>query len=164
MNDEPQFRQPRHAARSIQDVHHADDPALPKPGYQANLPTQYSTNSLSAILSTKNRDGAWMVPPNLSATSVMGTIKLDLREAVFESRDISIDLNSFMGDLKLWVPEGTLVVDETRAFASDVKLKKLSPPQPGGLKITLTGDLILGTVIVYGSNHRSWSKPRRGKN
>jgi len=156
LNDEP--------SRKIQDSHRADDGGFPQPSYQVLPPTRYSTNSLNAILSTKTREGAWIVPANLSATSVMGTIKLDFCESVFESLDLTIDLNGFLGDVKIWAPEGTLVIDETRAFASEVKLKKLSPPRPGGLRITLRGDLILGTVIVYGSDHISWRRRRKRRN
>ena len=162
MNDEPQFRQPENSARNIQDAHHADDLVLPQTNPQAVAPTHYLTNSVSAVLGTKQRDGAWIVPPSLTVNSTLGTVKLDMREAVFESLNVVIDLSCFMGDVKIWVPKGTVIVDETRTFGSDIKLKKLSPPQPGSPKLTLTGTLVFGEVIVYGSKHITLSDRIQG--
>ena len=56
----------------------------------------------------------------------------------------------------------TVIVDETRTFGSDIKLKKLSPPQPGSPKLTLTGTLVFGEVIVYGSKHITLSDRIQG--
>lgn len=139
---------------AIQDSHHADDVTL-RLGGAAVTPTIYGSNSISAFLSTKERQGSWVVPTQLAANSVMGTIKLDLREASFESLDVTINISCIMGEVKVWVPEGTEVVDETKVVLSDVKLKKLSPARPGRPRIVFTGLLIMGDLIVYGSEHVS---------
>ena len=40
--------------------------------------------------------------------------------------------------------------------------QKLSPPQPGSPKLTLTGTLVFGEVIVYGSKHITLSDRIQG--
>lgn len=152
-DDEPQFHQPNVGEPNIQDAHHADDIVLPANNRAGVVPTRYSSNSVSAIFSTKQRSGAWVVPPNLDANATLGTIKLDLREATFESAETTIDVGCFMGEVKIWVPEGTQIVDETHAIAAEVKVKKLGPPSPVGPRITLTGTVVFAEVTVIGSRN-----------
>lgn len=144
----------------IQDSHRADEIELRAGG--ALAPTSYGSNGVVAVLSTKQRDGYWVVPPSLSVSSVLGTVKLDMREASFESLDVALEIDCFMGDVKVWLPEGVQVVDETRNIMSDVKLKKLSPARPGRPRITLTGLLLMGDVTVYGSDHISLADRIKG--
>lgn len=139
----------------IQDAHHADE-VMPVGGAVVTPLTHRSTE-VSAFMSTKQRQGTWLVPPQLNANSVMGTVKLDLREAVFETLDVTINLTCIMGEVKVWIPEGTQVVDETHSVLSEVKLKKLSPPRPGRPRIVFTGLVIMGDLIVYGSEYVSFA-------
>lgn len=138
----------------IQDSHHADETA-PRLGGAAVTPVVHTSNEVSAFMSNKERQGTWVVPPHLSVNTVLGTVKLDLREAVFESLDVAINLTCILGDVKVWVPEGTEVVDETRTVLSDVKLKKLSPARPGRPRIVFTGLLVVGDLVIYGSDYVS---------
>jgi len=144
----------------IQDAHHADEMELRASG--SLTPTSYGSNDIVAVLSTKQRDGHWVVPPRLSVSSILGTVKLDMREASFESLDVTLEISCFMGELKVWLPEGVQVVDETRDIMSDVKLKKLSPARPGRPRLTLTGLLLMGDVTVYGSDHVSLADRIKG--
>lgn len=144
----------------IQDAHHADEMELRASG--SLTPTSYGSNGIIAVLSTKQRDGHWVVPPRLSISSVLGTVKLDMREASFESLDVTLEISCFMGELKVWLPEGVQVVDETRDIMSDVKLKKLSPARPGRPRLTLIGLLLMGDVTVYGSDHVSLADRIKG--
>lgn len=144
----------------IQDAHHADEMELRASG--SLTPTSYGSNDIVAVLSTKQRDGHWVVPPRLSVSSILGTVKLDMREASFESLDVTLEISCFMGELKVWLPEGVQVVDETRDIMSDVKLKKLSPARPGRPRLTLIGLLLMGDVTVYGSDHVSLADRIKG--
>lgn len=144
----------------IQDSHHADELAVR--GNSAVAPTSYSTNQVSAIMSTRDRRGSWLVPPYLSVSSIMGTVKIDLRQATFESLELTLGISCIMGEIKLWVPPGTEVIDETRMVMADIKMKKLSPPLAGSPRITLTGLVLMGEVVVYGSDHITLGDRVRG--
>lgn len=144
----------------IQDSHRADE-IEPRAG-GALAPTAYGSNSIVAALSTKERGGSWVVPPRLSVSSILGTVKLDMREASFESLDVALEISCFLGDVKVWLPEGVEVVNDTRTIMGDVKLKKLSPARPGRPRITLTGMLLMGDVTVYGSEHISLADRIKG--
>lgn len=145
----------------VQDSHHADEVAQ-RPGGIATVPATYNSGAIGAYLSTRQRQGTWVVPPCLTLNNVMGTIKLDLRNAVFESLDVNIEISCVMGDVKIWLPEGIQVVDETRCVLSDVKLKKLSRALPGHPRIVFTGVLIMGNLIVYGSDYVSLADRIKG--
>ena len=136
----------------IRDSHHADD-LVPRPDGPA-LPVTFA-NSIGAYLGDKKRSGAWLVPSQLSLTAVLGSIKLDMREASFESLDITIPVSCFMGEVQIFVPEGTTVLDNTHTVLGDVTLKKLSPPRVDAPRVVLTGTVIMGEVTVYGSEHVS---------
>lgn len=135
----------------IQDAHQADDVVL-RPSAVA-APFQYDTNSVNAMLATKQRNGAWVVPPQLALNTVMGEIKLDLREAIFESNEVVLNVTCVMGGVKVWAPAGTEVIDATRGALSEVKLKKLNPTQPPSLRLIISGMVFMGEVTVYGSDH-----------
>lgn len=144
----------------IRDSHHADEIEL-RPS-AALAPTHYGNNQILALLSTKERKGSWVVAPQLSVSPVLGTVKLDLREASFESLEVTIEVNGFMGDLKIWLPEGVEVIDDTQTIMSDVTMKKLSPARPGRPRLHLTGVIIMSDVTIYGSDHISLADRIRG--
>lgn len=135
----------------VQDSHHADDLEV-RPAWEA-APRRYASTSLSAVLSTKERDGTWLVPPTVDVSTFMGGAKIDFREATFESKETTIHLNSVMGEIKIWLPAGVEVVDDSRMVMSETKLKKLSPPIPGRPRIVLTGLQIMSSLIIYGSDY-----------
>lgn len=135
----------------IQDSHHADELATRADALP--IPTHYSTNEISSILSTKHREGRWLVPPTLQLHAFMGTLKLDLREASFESLETRIVLTSVMSEVKLWIPAGVEVIDETRMIMSETKFKKLDPPAPGRPRILLSGTQVMASLIIYGRGH-----------
>lgn len=135
----------------IQDAHHADELAMRPDALPA--PTHYSSNAISSILSTKEREGRWLVPPTLQLHAFMGTLKVDLREASFESLTTHVDLTSVMSEIKVWIPAGAEVIDETRMFMSETKFKKLDPPVPGRPRIVFTGTQVMASLIIYGRGH-----------
>lgn len=62
-----------------------------------------------AIMSGQDRRGAWHVGPTHTALAVMGGVNLDLREAVFHSREVVINANAVMGGVEIIVNSGTQV-------------------------------------------------------
>lgn len=152
---------PSEYAQPPMDAHSADD-LVPRAGSGAVSPFDYGSRSLNAMLATKQRNGSWVVPAYLAINSVMGEVKLDMREATFESREIRIQLNCVMAGLKLWVPLGTQIVDDTHGALSDVKLKKMGAEHPQGLRIIISGLLFMSSITVYGSEHVTLSDRIKG--
>ena len=73
-----------------------------------------------AILSSDSRLGRWAVPPQLRAVAVMGSVKLDLTEAVPTARETHFTCVSVMGEITIVVPEAsTSGWTERRSWVND---------------------------------------------
>jgi formylglycine-generating enzyme required for sulfatase activity len=70
--------------------------------------TAYSTSL--AMMSETRRQGAWLVPEQHTAFSMMGSVHLDLREATFAAKEVTINAFSIMGDVTVVVNAHTRVV------------------------------------------------------
>ena len=64
-----------------------------------------------AILGGVDRGGTWVVPPRHSVVAVLGGVQLDLREARFSQREVTIDVFTLMGGVN--VRRGQLKRDRT---------------------------------------------------
>ena len=156
MNDEPQFRQPENSERNIQDARHADDLVLQDESPSRWRRRRSTTNSVSAVLGTEQHDGVDRAT-DLTVNSTLGTVKLDMREAVFESLyNVVIDLSCFMGDVKIWVPKGTVIVDNPHLRVGH-QAEEAQPTPARQPKLTLTGTLVFGEVIVYAATRKAAS-------
>ncbi len=95
----------------------------------------------------------WRLRARSTGFVALGDVKLDLRTAVLEAHECVIDLPVLMGDLKIWLPEGVQVRDETVSVLGSVKLLGLTPTSPDAPVIVLKGIVALGDVKVYGPAH-----------
>jgi hypothetical protein len=62
-----------------------------------------------AILGAFSRKGNWVVPPVMSAVAIMGGGELDLREARFAERVVTIHVTAIMGGIEITVPDDARV-------------------------------------------------------
>jgi hypothetical protein len=65
-----------------------------------------------AIMSGIDRKGVWVVPQHLTVFAFMGGADLDLREAQFAAREVTITINAFMGGADIKVNPHTHVILE----------------------------------------------------
>src|SRR5919107_4903787 len=65
-----------------------------------------------AILGGLDRKGVWTVPERMTVFAMMGGADLDLREARFAAREVTITVNAFMGGSPITVGPHTNVVVE----------------------------------------------------
>lgn len=65
-----------------------------------------------AVLGRVDRRGVWTVPTRLTVTAVMGGAHLDLRDAVFATREVIVTVNAFMGGADIIVNPRTHVIVE----------------------------------------------------
>jgi len=56
------------------------------------------------------RRGVWVVPEHFSVFCLMGGAELDLREATFSAREVTLTINTFMGGANVVVNPSTHVV------------------------------------------------------
>lgn len=76
----------------------------------ASLEPAISYSSSIAVMSETKRNGVWQVPEQHTAFSMMGSVTLDLREAHFESQEVTVNTFSIMGDVTIVVNATTRVV------------------------------------------------------
>lgn len=107
-------------------------------------PSEKVTN----ILSSTKRDGRWEVPARLDIVNVLGDATLDFTEAIVRTPEVIIQVGVVLGELKIIVPEGIDVRDESSNILSETKVKLKEPPTPGAPVYILRGFNLLGQVTV----------------
>ena len=111
-----------------------------------------------SVLSSTRREGQWIVPAYFSNLAILGDTKLDMRNAQFEAQTCEINVNTVLGGVTVWVPDGVKVLDQTMKVMGDSKLEGLRPQVPGAPTIVFKGFLLMGDLKVYGSGHKTWSE------
>jgi hypothetical protein len=70
--------------------------------------TTYETSL--GLLGSASRKGAWLMPERHTAFAMMGSVELDLREATFAAREVTIVATTVMGSVDIVVDAHTVVV------------------------------------------------------
>lgn len=117
-------------------------------------------HSLSvAFMSGASRRGPWVVPPTFTAVAFMGGVKLDLRDARFSQREVTIWAVAIMGGVEIVVPDDvTLIVDGVGimgGFDDHGGYAESAPSQP---VVRVTGLAFWGGVDVK-RQRRKGTKP-----
>lgn len=116
---------------------------------------------INAVMSSNRRlDQAWRLRKNVNISVVMGDVHLDLRNAVFEADQINIHVNAIMGEVKLFVPAGVRVVNETTPIMGETKIRGLIEEATGPV-VRLDGMVLMAELDVYGPTHLPRSMKRR---
>jgi hypothetical protein len=116
-------------------------------------PVRYTNNATAgveqfvAIFSGVERAGQWSVRPRSFVTALFGGVKLDLSEATFESKEVTIEVFCMFGGVELRVPEGTRVDNQVIAIfgGSD---HKVGLPTPDAPHVVVKGFVGFGGVEV----------------
>ncbi|MEE2038313.1 DUF1707 domain-containing protein [Nocardiopsis sp. CT-R113] len=80
----------------------------PRPVYGSGRVTPQSaptSTAAVAVMGGADRAGAWVVPKNFFALSLMGGVELDLREARFVHRETTIWTGAVMAGIEIRVPD-----------------------------------------------------------
>ena len=115
---------------------------------------------IRTILSSSKRAGSWTVPFRLEAKVVLGELTIDLRDAVFCSDVLDIDLDILLGSFTLIVPAGAQVENECEERWSSTTHSTRSSRGIGplGLLIRLTGQVRWSNVEIK-EKRRSGEEP-----
>ena len=108
-------------------------------------------SSSTAILGDRKRRGVWQVPAHHSAFTLMGSITLDLREAVLAARETTINANAIMGEIKIIIPAHMHAVVDGTPIMGDYGQGKDKVPadlRPDSPTIRVKGVALMGSVQV----------------
>jgi Domain of unknown function (DUF1707)/Cell wall-active antibiotics response 4TMS YvqF len=129
---------------------------LPTNGYPAAPPAKGTLGSLLstladpasvvALFGESKRSGAWVVGPEITATAVFGSVRLDFREAIFQQREVVVIANVLCGSIEIEVPEGADVREEGFAICSNIDVRRSGSPVPGAPLIWIKGVSAFGSV------------------
>jgi hypothetical protein len=150
--------------RFTRDLPSASSPARPA-GHEARTTDGRiggtPRHSLSvAFMSGATRRGPWVVPPTFTAVAFMGGIKLDLRDARFAQREVTIWAVAFMGGIEVVVPDDvTLIVDGVGIMGGFDDHGVDSEPVPGRPVVRVTGLAIMGGVDVKRQRRKGTEPP-----
>ncbi|WP_433179537.1 DUF1707 SHOCT-like domain-containing protein [Actinoallomurus sp. CA-150999] len=106
------------------------------------------TRTFLGIMSGFQRKGAWVVPEDLTAIAFWGGGQLDLREARFESRQVTIRAFAVMGGMEIIVPEDAEVHVNGIGIMGGFDHRASGVGAPGAPKIIITGFAFWGGVGV----------------
>jgi hypothetical protein len=105
---------------------------------------------LATIFGSTKRAGSWTVPLRLDLKVVFGELTLDMRDAVFGSDVLDIDVHCWFGNLVLIVPAGAQVENECeeRFSASTHSTRSARGANPIGLLIRINGRVRFGNIEI----------------
>jgi hypothetical protein len=129
------------SARTQQDIELAvASLPVPEPGRSATI---------GAASGRIRRVGVWQVPRNLTVESAFGRVTLDLSRAIFEHREVDIELKLGTGGAKIRVPRDAVV--EVDGLVTGWKDSQYKPPRRStgnGPRIRITGAVGFGKVRI----------------
>ena len=135
-----------HLARTRDDVAAATAglaPALPGPTTEVA--------QQRAVLSSIERRGRWRLAPRNRFSAVLGSVKLDIREAVLAGPEIEIEARMVLGSIVVIVPEGVLVELSGGGPLSSQNLRVEGAPPEGAPVIRIRFRGLGGSIEIRSS-------------
>ncbi|HET9079393.1 MAG TPA: DUF1707 domain-containing protein [Trebonia sp.] len=118
----------------------------------AGNPTRFGGEPTShgavAIMGGFTRKGDWVVPKDFNVFCLMGGGEIDLREARFAEREVSIHILAFMGGCEITVPEDATVRVTGIGIMGAFDHAGSGTGSPDGPVITVNGLAIMGGANV----------------
>lgn len=106
------------------------------------------TGPMRATMSSTRREDVWTVPRTLHVSAFMGEVRIDMTRAVFTVPVVELDASVIMGEVKLIVPEGVNVIDESTHIMSEFKVKGSLRPAPDAPTIVVRGSSVMGGITA----------------
>lgn len=110
-------------------------------------------HSSTTVMTTLKPGAPLHVPQETSLVVILGNLRLDLVNATFASDTVRININNFMGDVRIRLPEGVRVVNSTSNIMGDYKTRN-EPTSPASITVELHGSIVMGQITVLGPGGR----------
>jgi hypothetical protein len=129
-------------------------PSAPSPAGSASAwsPDRFggqpTSSAAVAVMSGFNRKGNWTVPTRFTAVAFMGGGDVDMREARFAEREVTIRVFAVMGGIGITVPEDADVRVSGFGFMGGFDHGPPSPTVSGGPVIRIKGFAFWGGVGI----------------
>jgi hypothetical protein len=101
-----------------------------------------------AFMGGARRRGRWTLPRRYTALAVMGGVELDLRDARFTEREVTIQTYCLMGGVQIIVPDDIEVDVSGFAFMGGFDHRASGPGLPGAPLVRVVGFALMGGVEV----------------
>jgi hypothetical protein len=101
------------------------------------------------VMSGATRNGPWVVPVQFTALAVMGGVDIDLTDASFAAREVTITAVAVMGGIDITVPEDITVVVNGFGFLGAFEDNANVRADPNGPLVRINGLALLGGVDVH---------------
>jgi predicted membrane protein len=96
------------------------------------------------------RSGRWRLDRDTEVSTVVGSVKLDLRGAEIGASEVELAVRTVLGSVKVWIPHGVRVeVDGTSMIGSRQVHEDSGSGYPNAPVLRLRVDTLLGSVKVY---------------
>ncbi len=125
-----------------------DDVAAATAGLAAAAVVDQAEQRSRTVLSSLVREGRWTLAPRNRFSTVLGTVRLDLREAVLPGPEVEIDARAFLGTVEIIVPEGVHVEVTGGGLLSSQQLRLPAPAPDGAPVVRIRAGGALGTLKV----------------
>lgn len=133
---------------------HAAAPAPARP-YDASVrPAVSEAESLVAVFAGATRKGRWRPRPRTNVFALFGGVDIDLTEAVFEQREIVVNVNCVFGSVEIKVPENVSVHGAGAGVFGTFDVRTSESPDPDAPVVVVRGTAVFGSVEA---------KTKRGK-
>lgn len=131
----------------------APTPSLEAPAVTGGPVAPADFIRISSVFASTKRAGSWTVPFEIHALVILGEMTLDLRDAVFGTDVVDIQVNVTLGAFRLILPAGTQVeneIEETLASSqySPYAARATRSASPNGLLVRLRGRALLASVEI----------------
>jgi len=130
--------------------------AMATPADPARFGGEVTSTTAVAVMSGFARKGRWTVPSLFKAVAFMGGGEIDMRDARFATREVTIRVIAIMGGVGIVVPEDADVRVGGIGFMGAFDHESSVPEAPGGPVINIKGFAFWGGVDVQ-------RKPPTGK-
>ena len=116
------------------------------PNYDA--PNEDNELTIKSILGSETHSGRWLVPQNIKALNVLGSITLDFTDAVFQHQTVVIDIDMYLGSTDIYIPENVNVVCKTSGFMNSTENRSPSMAPKQAPTIIIKGVSVMGTLEI----------------
>lgn len=126
----------------------ADRPSAPSVSSDGRFGGTPTSTVGIGIMSGFEHKGAWVVPREFTAVAFWGGGELDLREARFAEREVTIRAFAVMGGIDITVPEDAEVIVNGIGIMGGFDHRGAGPGAPGAPRIIVSGLAFWGGVSV----------------